>query len=68
MSETAPGNELLRLAAQIVAGHLAHNKVSADYIPEMIGSVHALNKAGSPAPEAAQLEPAVPIKKSVLPG
>ena len=68
MSETAPAHELLRLATQIVAAHLAHNQVPADYIPELIRSVYvSLDKAGSPTPEVAQSEPAVPIKKSVFP-
>lgn len=67
VSETTTSHELLRLSTRIVAAHLAHNKVSAETVPEIIRSVYAaLSKAGSSTSEVAQLEPAVPIKKSVF--
>ena len=68
MRETIKDHELVRLSSQIVAAHLAHNKVSAETVPEIIRSVYAaLSKAGSPMLDVAQLEPAVAIKKSVFP-
>ena len=68
MSETTTDHELLRLSAQIVAAHVEHNTVSAEAVPDIIRSVYAaLEKARSPTPKAPELEPAVPIKKSVFP-
>ncbi len=68
MRETMLDHELVRLSSHIVAAHLAHNKVSAETIPEIIRSVYvALSKAGLPTLDVAQLEPAVAIKKSVFP-
>ncbi len=64
-----PDNELLRLSAQIVSAHVGHNSVHAAELPAFIRTVYeALHQAGTPAPQAEPLIPAVPIKKSVFPG
>ena len=56
------------LTAQIVAAHLTRNQVSPEALPELIVSVNAaLLAAGTvPIAETAQ-QPAVPIRRSVLP-
>ena len=60
--------EVLRLTAQIVSAHAAHNAVSADALPALIQSVYnTLLNAGTPAIEPEKLQPAVPVKKSVFP-
>lgn len=60
---------LLRLSADIVAAHVAHNTASIDGVPDLIQSVYAaLAQTASPTVAASLLEPAVPIKKSISPG
>ena len=60
--------EVLRLTAQIVSAHAAHNTVPVEALPALIQSVYGtLLNAGTPAVEAEKLQPAVPIKKSVFP-
>jgi predicted transcriptional regulator len=69
MAEATATADLLPLASDIVAAHLANNKVSSGELPELIRSVvHALAaaSAGEPAP-APRPEAAVPSKKSVTP-
>jgi predicted transcriptional regulator len=64
--------DLLDLTAEIVAAHATHSPVDIDLLPELIRSVHrtltslALGQASVPA-EQEQLEPAVPIQRSVAP-
>ena len=61
-------NDFLALTAQIVSAHVGHNSVTTDALPALITSVHAaLTGVGNAPTEAATLEPAVPIKKSVFP-
>jgi predicted transcriptional regulator len=60
--------ELTALTADVVAAYVAHNVLSADKLPDFIGSIYgALNKASVEAAEAPKVEltPAVPVKKSV---
>lgn len=60
--------ELTALTADVVAAYVAHNVLSADKLPEFIGSIYgALNKASVQAtePPKVELTPAVPVKKSV---
>src|ERR1700757_304210 len=69
MAEATTTADLLPLASDIVAAHLANNKVSSGELPELIRSVvHALAaaSAGEPAP-APRPDAAVPVKKSVTP-
>lgn len=59
---------LTSLTAEIVSAYVAHNTLSREQLPAMIGSVsEALNRAvvHEKQPPKAELEPAVPIKKSV---
>ena len=59
---------LTSLTAEIVSAYVAHNTLSREQLPAMIGSVsQALHRAvvHEKEPPKAELEPAVPIKKSV---
>ena len=68
MSETAEADRLLSLTAQIVASHVAHNKVGGTQVPSLIEVVHrTLAGLGKTPVEPERPEPAVPIKKSVFP-
>ena len=66
MTET--GKDLIELTADIVSAYVTKNVVTAENLPDFIGSVHAaLSKASTqnveePKPE---LKPAVAVKKSV---
>jgi len=60
--------ELTSLTADVVSAYVAHNVISADKLPEFIGSIHAaLSRASTLAvePPKPELTPAVPVKKSV---
>ncbi len=68
MSET--NENLIELAADIVAAFVANNNVTTSDLPGVIASVYtSLTKLGGEpeAPPAAPLVPAVPIRKSVTP-
>lgn len=61
---------LIELAADIVAAFVANNNVTTSELPGVIASVYtSLTKLGGEpeAPPAAPLVPAVPIRKSVTP-
>lgn len=61
-------NKLLTLTAQIVSAHVSHNHLTSDAVPALITSVYStLAKVGTATPAAEKLQPAVSIKKSVLP-
>lgn len=58
----------MTLTAQIVAAHVAHNKLEGTDVSALIGTVHRTLAALGKAPvEPEHPEPAVPIKKSVFP-
>ncbi|WP_127076550.1 MucR family transcriptional regulator [Rhodomicrobium lacus] len=60
--------ELTSFTADVVAAYVANNVISADKLPDFIGSVYAaLSKAATQAvePVKPELTPAVPVKKSV---
>ena len=60
--------DLTSLTADIVSAYVAHNALTGDKLPDLIGSVYgALSKASAQAtePEKVELKPAVAIKKSV---
>ncbi len=62
--------DLTELTADIVSAYVAHNALTGDKLPDLIGSVYgALSKASVQAiePEKVELKPAVAIKKSVTP-
>ena len=69
MADAASGKELPALTTQIVAAYVANNTVAVNDLPGLIRQVHAAlaNVGGTAeiAPERPQ--PAVPIKRSVMP-
>jgi len=73
MAEDAPkpnSDDFLRMTAQMVAAYLRKNSVPTTQITEVINSVYGSLRAidgRANAPAAAELKPAVPIKKSVTP-
>lgn len=63
-------SELVELTADIVSAYVANNAVVTADLPALIGDVHeALSRAANRGriPEAEELKPAVPVKKSVTP-
>jgi predicted transcriptional regulator len=62
--------DLTGLTADIVSAYVAHNALTGDKLPDLIGSVYgALSRASVQAvePEKDELKPAVAVKKSVTP-
>jgi predicted transcriptional regulator len=62
--------DLTSLTADIVSAYVAHNALTGDKLPDLIGSVYgALTRASLQAiePEKVELKPAVAVKKSVTP-
>jgi predicted transcriptional regulator len=61
--------ELLTLTADIVAAHVAHNRVTVGELPDLIGKVHsALAGLGDPVePAVEDRKPAVSIRASIKP-
>jgi predicted transcriptional regulator len=62
--------DLPSLTADIVSAYVAHNALTGDKLPDLIGSVYgALSRASVQGvePEKVELKPAVAIKKSVTP-
>ena len=63
--------ELITLTSQIVSAYVAKNSVQASDLPALISNVYqSLNSLGQPQAAieaAAELKPAVPVKKSVTP-
>ena len=68
--EASKGDDLLKLASDIVAAYVSNNPVPVSELPAMIKSVHAtlgsLSGAGGGDVVTSQ-KPAVPVKKSVTP-
>ena len=60
--------DILRMAAEIVAAYVSHNSLPAAGVPEVIGTVfrslNALDGSGAEEQTEAQ-KPAVPIKRSI---
>src|SRR5687768_2730918 len=64
----AKPQDVLSLTAEIVAAHVSNNTVPLADLPALIQQVfHTLSNIGTGAQEQPRPEPAVPIKKSVLP-
>lgn len=67
-AQGVPGEDLLRLGADIVSAYVSRNSVSAEAVPDIIRSVHqtlrSLTNGAPPAPEE-RPKPAVSIGKSV---
>ena len=65
MADPATPN-LLSLTAQIVAAHVAGNKVHADEVPALVNDVYgALARVDDAVVPATARKPAVPIKRSI---
>jgi len=70
VSHDKDSNErLLALATQIVVAQLSHHETKVDDIPSLIATVYqSLNRISSGAGQAeARTEPAVPVRRSVMP-
>ncbi len=67
--EKETNDRLLTLAAQIVAAHVGNNTVAVADIPALIGTVYqSLSRIGSGVNSTeARTEPAVPVRRSVMP-
>lgn len=60
--------DVLGFTSEIVAAHVANNRVAADALPDLITSVYrSLSTAGAVPAEPTAQAPAVPIRKSVFP-
>lgn len=67
---TATVSDLTALTSEIVASYVKANNVSADALPQVISSVYgALDKIANGTQDVAaeQVQPVVPVKKSVKP-
>ncbi len=69
MSEQTDHSDLLVLTSDIVSAHLSNNQVSADELPSIIQKVYKTlaNVNADTNPLSERPQPAVPIKKSVMP-
>ena len=68
MPETVPDSDVLGLTAQIVSAHVSNNTVNADSLPSLIQEVYkTLAGVGKEPASPERPQPAVPVKKSVLP-
>jgi len=73
MPEDTPSNDLLVLTTEIVSSHVANNTVAPGELPQLIQQVYAtlagIGKAsgGGLSAMGKRPDPAVPIKKSVMP-
>lgn len=68
MSESFTNEDLLAFTTEIVSAHVSNNEIPAADLPKLVQDVYrALAGIMAPEPEVEQLQPAVPIKKSVFP-
>ncbi len=68
--EVSKGDDVLKLASDIVAAYVSNNPVPVSELPAMIKSVYATLgslSGGSGSEVATSQKPAVPVKKSVTP-
>ena len=59
--------DLLSLTSQIVAAHVGNNTVEMEQLPKLIQDVHRALISVAEGSVAERPEPAVPVKKSVMP-
>ncbi|WP_420561875.1 MucR family transcriptional regulator [Tepidicaulis sp.] len=61
--------EALELASEIVSAYVSNNAVAAAELPAMIKTMHdtLLSLGGNPEIGKTELDPAVPVKKSITP-
>jgi len=68
MPEMTPDTDVLGLTAQIVSAHVSNNAVAPDSLPSLIQEVYKTLAGVGKEPVAAERpQPAVPVKKSVMP-
>ena len=68
MAEPTPAPDVLGLTAQIVSAHVSNNAVTADSLPSLITEVYrTLANVGKDPVAPDKPQPAVPVKKSVMP-
>jgi predicted transcriptional regulator len=68
MPDTGKPQDMLSLTAEIVAAHVSNNTVALADLPALIQQVfQTLSTIGTGTAEAPRPEPAVPVKKSVMP-
>jgi len=70
MTEQAQSRNLLALTADIVAAHVSNNSVAVGELPQLIRQIYGTLASVGGAAATAEIErpqPAVPIKKSVMP-
>lgn len=71
MADDSKRQALLPMVTEIVAAHLSNNSVPVADIPRLINEVYGaltgLGQATAQAASASAQEPAVPVKKSILP-
>ena len=68
MPEPMQADEVLGLTAQIVAAHVSNNAVTPDSLPSLIQEVYKTLAGVGKEPAAPERpQPAVPVKKSVMP-
>lgn len=60
-------DELVQLTADIVSAYVSNNKIGAGDVGKLIENVHTALRAPSAKAEPQTREPAVPIRKSVMP-
>lgn len=68
MADSTSAPDVLGLTAQIVSAHVSNNAVTADSLPALISEVYkTLASVGKEEPAPDKPQPAVPVKKSVMP-
>lgn len=68
MSDGSAKSDVLGLTAQIVSAHVSKNAVAPEALPSLIMDVfRTLSTVGREPAQADKPQPAVPIKKSVMP-
>lgn len=67
MTEAVNTSDLLSLTSEIVAAHVANNSVPMAELPKLIQDVHRALSAVSTGGAVERPDPAVPVKKSVMP-
>jgi predicted transcriptional regulator len=69
MTEQAKQSDLLALTSEIVAAHVSNNSVAIGELPQLIKQIFGTlaSIGGAPTQEIERPQPAVPIKKSVMP-
>jgi predicted transcriptional regulator len=68
MSDSQTHNELLELTTEIVSAHVSNNSLAVTDLPQLIQDVYrTLSAVGGGAAPSERPQPAVAVKKSVMP-